>query len=151
MSFECVIIAPKGLLCRESKKSDVRPLVTSVCPSVRPCVRSKMSPKIFMKMVPLSGETYFSGSQNGPKATLLAKITKIGTRKVCFTTQRNDFGGWKVTKKIKIWNPKKYVSQRFWWSKMVQKNGRPFGATLLRGCNLVVKFLWLSGFLDGLL
>ena len=33
------IIAPKGLLCRESKKSDVHPLVTSVCPSVRPSVR----------------------------------------------------------------------------------------------------------------
>ena len=53
-----VIFAPKGLLCRESKKSDVRPLVTSVCPSVRPSVRRlKNGSKISMKIVPLSGET----------------------------------------------------------------------------------------------
>ena len=67
-------------MCRESKKSDVRPLVTSVCPSVR-VRRLKNGPKIFMEMVPLSGETYFLGSKNGPKADILAKITKIGLKK----------------------------------------------------------------------
>ena len=75
----------QGLLCRESKKSGVRPLVTSVCPSVRPSVRPvrplKNGPKISMEMVPLIGETYFLGSKNGPKADILAKITKIGPKK----------------------------------------------------------------------
>ena len=69
-------------MCRESKKSGVRPLVTSVCPSVRPCVRPlKNDPKLSMEMVPLIGETYFLGSKNGPKADILAKITKIGPKK----------------------------------------------------------------------
>ena len=84
---ELQLIAPKGL-CRESKKSDVRPLV-SVRPSVlRPSVRSNMYPKIFMKIVPLSGETYFL---NGPKSYTFGENHKIGTQKV-FATQRNDFG-----------------------------------------------------------
>ena len=52
-----------------------------VRPSVRPSVRPKMDPKISMEMVPLSGETYFLGPKNGPKADILAKITKIGPKK----------------------------------------------------------------------
>ena len=38
------LFLPEGLLCRESKKSDVRPFVTFVRPSVRPSVRSSVRP-----------------------------------------------------------------------------------------------------------
>ena len=63
-----------------------------------------------MKMVPLSGETYFRLPKMVQKATLLAKITKIGTRKVCSPLKGTILAVEKWYKKTKIWEPKKYVS-----------------------------------------
>ena len=43
------------------------------------------------KIVPLSGETYFSGPNFGDFSQKCSFWTILGTRKVCFTTQRNHF------------------------------------------------------------
>ena len=52
-----LLIKHPTLLCRESKKSDVRPLVTSVCPSVRPCVRPCVRPSVRASVRPVKNES----------------------------------------------------------------------------------------------
>ena len=51
-------------------------------------------PFLITKIVPLSGETYFLGPNFGDFSKNVRFWPILGTRFLCFTTQRNDFHGY---------------------------------------------------------